>query len=97
MVIDHPVSRATIFWAKLPKIQTIDKVEAIKRLSKRLERSESPALRLEWERLQLVGACERLAVVNEPHIHPKVNLVLNTVDGIKRIPKRGVLPVLYLD
>jgi hypothetical protein len=97
VVIDHPVSRATFFWAKLPKIQTIDKVEAIKRLSERLERSDSPELRLEWERLQLIGARERLAVVNEPHIHPKVNLVLHTVDGIKRIPKRGVLPVLYPD
>ena len=97
VVIDHPVSRATFFWAKLPKIQTIDKVEAIKRLSERLERNESPELRLEWNRLQVVSAHERLAVVNEPHIHPKVNLVLHTVDGITRIPKRGVLPVLYPD
>lgn len=97
VVIDHPVSRATFFWAKLPKIQTIDKTEAIKRLRERLERGESPELRLEWDRLQVVSDRERLAVVNEPHIHPKVNLVLQTVDGIKRIPKRGVLPVLYPD
>ena len=97
VVIDHPVSRATFFWAKLPKIQTIDKVEAIKRLSERLERNDSPELRLEWDRLQAVSDQERLAVVNKPHIHPKVNLVLQTVDGIQRISKRGVLPVLYLD
>ena len=97
VVIDHPVSRATFFWAKLPKIQSIDKAQAIKRLRERLERGESPQLRLEWDRLEAVGDGERLAVVDEPHIHPKVNLVLQTVDGIKRIPKRGVLPVLYPD
>jgi len=97
VVIDHPVTKATFFWARLRKIQRIDKAEATRRLCERLERADTPELRLEWDCLQALSPREPLAVVNAPHIHPKVNLVLQTVDGIKRVSKRAVLPVLYPD
>jgi len=97
VVIDHPVTKGTFFWARLRKILRIDKAEAIRRLRVRLDHTDTPELRLEWDRLQALSPHEPLAVVNAPHIHPKVNLVLQTVDGIKRVSKRGVLPVLYPD
>jgi len=95
VVCNEPIARASFFWAISSKNQKISRDDAIQMVEKRFEQGDLLWLRQAREALLALRANEPLAIMDQPHIHPKVNLVIESAHGVKRIPKRAVLPILY--
>jgi hypothetical protein len=93
-VLPLPPQRLGFSWAQTRKIQRIHFDEAEKMLEEK--RSRFPEDRYLDHQLRLLAELPRdepLAYVEAPHLHPRVNIVLN--DG-RKLQKRGTLPLFYL-
>ncbi len=100
-ILERAPSSASFTWARLRKVQRITVEEARAMLQEQIEKTAGRIIQhqRDLDRLQALQADEPLAIVEAPHLHPKVNLawVVKTEHGTETIRgmRRAVVPIFY--